>query len=446
MILAPSKLDNLVPAGNNTQTSSQSASSNDQKEDENNIDSIQSPSLNKPYYQTGLDRYISITKRKLSPQKQIEQQNKHKKVIAAPQTNTNNRFSPLAEIENGENTNNNNVKPSRLPPIYVRGVDNKSLVNLLRINIGGSNFHIVPLKRDSLEETKIQVNDEDNYRKVISLLENKKVTYYTYQLKTSKGLIVVLKGIEPDVDIKEVKDALLLAGFETKNIHNIKNKNKDPQPLFKIELTPESSKCAKNQSHPIYNLRYLLNRRITVEAPRKNTNIPQCSNCQEYGHTRTYSALRPVCVICGGLHATANCPSKTGGNLVKKCNNCEGPHTANYRGCRVYKELKNKLLNRPKPVPKNSQYITKKFPHTVFQPFADSSATGALTYAQAVQAGNQPQNDAVTQNASFEAALLNITNAITQIMTTTMSQLVKSMQAMFQEFIQTQQQMFAKFK
>ena len=75
------------------------------------------------------------------------------------------------------------------------------------------------------------------------------------------------------------------------SVHNIKNKEKIPQPLFRVEITFESSKLKRNEPHPIYNLRYLLHRRITVEEPRKRKDPPQCLNCQEFGHTKSYCKL-----------------------------------------------------------------------------------------------------------------------------------------------------------
>jgi len=123
------------------------------------------------------------------------------------------------------------------------------------------------------------------------------------------GLQVVLKGIEPDVTAKEVIDALKEKGFSAKNVSNIINRKKDPQPLFKVELEPDSRVLKKNEVHPIYNLQYLLHRRINVEEPHKRIGPVQCTNCQEYGHTRAYCSLRSVCVACGDFHNSANCPA-----------------------------------------------------------------------------------------------------------------------------------------
>jgi len=52
-------------------------------------------------------------------------------------------------------------------------------------------------------------------------------------------------------------------------VMNILNKNKEPQPMFKIELEPECQTLKKNEVHPIYKLQLLLHRRITVEEPHK---------------------------------------------------------------------------------------------------------------------------------------------------------------------------------
>jgi len=52
---------------------------------------------------------------------------------------------------------------------------------------------------------------------------------------------VVLKGIDPDVTPKEVIDALKENEFSAKNVSNIINRKKEAQPLFKVELEPNSS-------------------------------------------------------------------------------------------------------------------------------------------------------------------------------------------------------------
>ena len=74
----------------------------------------------------------------------------------------------------------------------------------------------------------------------------------------------------------------------------------------------------KSETHPIYSMKYLLHRRITVEEPHKRNGPVQCK-------------LRSVCVACGDLHSSSQCEAPKEG-LEKKCGNCGGilPTTANY--------------------------------------------------------------------------------------------------------------------
>jgi len=62
---------------------------------------------------------------------------------------------------------------------------------------------------------------------------------------------VVLKGVEPDVTAKEVIHAFKEKGFSVKNVSNIINRKKEPQPLFRVELEPDSRVLKKNEVHPI---------------------------------------------------------------------------------------------------------------------------------------------------------------------------------------------------
>lgn len=112
--------------------------------------------------------------------------------------------------------------------------------------------------------------------------------------------------------------------------------------MFKVELAAESSQVLKGKSHPIYDLKYVLHRKVTIEEPYKRAGPVQCTNCQEFGHTRTYCKLTQVCVGCGGNHLIAACPNDRKNATLKKCSNCGGNHTANYRGCIVYREVAKK--------------------------------------------------------------------------------------------------------
>lgn len=426
--------------------------SNEAKQKEENH--INSESGKSTAMQTGLDRYITITKkRKISPYKgksaKITKINESEhpttsrqdraNLIATENVQTSNRFSILDD-ENSDNQNNlGQPQPSTLsrpPPIFLREAISSSLVSSLSNLVGNNNFHVVSHTAGKIKETKIQIYTEKNYRIVTSYLDKEKKNYYTYQLKSSKGLSVVIKGIESSVDPNEIKHALSEKGFEAKLVTNILNKNRVAQPMFKIELIPTASKLKKNQTHPIYSIQYLLHRRVRVEEPHKRTGPIQCTNCQEFGHTKSYCTLRTVCVACGDFHQVAQC------NLDKshkedqekiKCGNCLANHTANYRGCPVYIALKKRLTQRKQNIRNPSSYSVQHYPneHTAYNPI-----TPGISYANALRSEpNQTVNNhTIPQN---NVGLDSTMNSFFQ----TMNVFMTTLQATLQDLSKTQNQM-----
>ena len=195
--------------------------------------------------------------------------------------------------------------------------------------------------------------------------------------------------------------------------------------MFRVELEPDCKKLKRNECHPIYNIRYLLHRRITIDEPFKRTGPIQCMNCQEYGHTKSYCTLRPVCVVCGELHSTINCPTDRTNTSLKKCSNCGGPHTANYRGCPVYIELKSRVSSARKELQNNRIGVKTIIPQPINTVPVDSN----ISYANALKGSSSSSN----QSTNLENMMSNLMNCMTQFMT--------SMQTMMQDFIKSQNRM-----
>ena len=367
-----------------------------------NIASLVSAASKTATIQTGMDRYIQI-KRKLSPQKirgnvtKINCTNTTHATVES--TNNSNRFAALADNEQLTEVGQGAPRNPKPPPIYIREKISNALVNKFVELIGNGNFHVIPLTKGNIHEIKLQAKTEKEFRTATNYLTETKKNFYTYQLKSSKGLQVILKGIEPDVTSAEITSALKEKGFHAARVSNIINKNKKPQPLFKVELEPDSKTLKKNEVHPIYKLQLLLHRRITVEEPHKRNGPVQCSNCQEYGHTKTYCTLRSVCVACGDSHGSDHCQVNKEDPSTKKCGNCGGNHTANYKGCPVYKELKSRMRRVP---PTRSQHMSNAiipsqttpdvfFAKTARSSFGPINTINGFSYASAVKSGiNKP--------------------------------------------------------
>ncbi|CAH2086980.1 unnamed protein product [Euphydryas editha] len=107
---------------------------------------------------------------------------------------------------------------------------------------------------------------------------------------------------------------------------------KKPLPMHFIEVE------SNNNNKDIYNIKSLLHCRVIFEPQRPKRDIPQCSNCQQYGYTRKYCFRKIKCIKCAGDDASSKCERKERSNSVK-CILCDGNHPANYKSCAVYKEL-----------------------------------------------------------------------------------------------------------
>lgn len=100
--------------------------------------------------------------------------------------------------------------------------------------------------------------------------------------------------------------------------------------MFFIDLEPNLN------NKIIYIIKQLLQCRIVFKAPKPKRDIPQCANCQWYGHTKKY-CHRNSSVKCEEC-TIANCSWKERSDRVKYIL-YNGNHPANYKECAVFKEL-----------------------------------------------------------------------------------------------------------
>ena len=113
----------------------------------------------------------------------------------------------------------------------------------------------------------------------------------------------------------------------------------------------------------IFEIKIILGIKVEIEAIKSSRLIPQCKRCQSYGHTQKYCRREPRCVKCTERHLTQQCEKPK--NSEAKCVLCEEKHPANYRGCKIAKQMpKIKAKNTKKVVlpqqPKRQGYEEDK--------------------------------------------------------------------------------------
>lgn len=261
-----------------------------------------------------------------------------------------NPFQPLQGIPSDDmETTQAAPRIARPPPIFVRDITNFGLMcSQLDARVGRNSYTCIPRHRD----TKIVPNCSDTYREIIKYLQETKAQHHTYQLKEERSLRVVIRNLHHTTPTEAITEELTELGFEVKNVTNVTStrgsidgRTQKPLPLFFVDLTPTS-----NMSE-IYKLQTLYHCRIRVEKPHPSRDVLQCHRCQEYGHSKTRCGYTPRCVKCGQAHASAECTKPRSTPAV--CALCHQSHPANYKGCEVYQNLKQRIKpSRGQPTPR----------------------------------------------------------------------------------------------
>jgi hypothetical protein len=263
---------------------------------------------------------------------------KRKRLITAqiathsPQTAISNRFDLLKEDTSHPETSDKSQTPiiPKPPPIFVHGVITyKDLIKSITEVVEEEQFYTKTLANNVI---KLSCSTPTTYRAIVKHFKEKNIYFHTYQMKEERAFRVVLKHLHYTTDTEDIKKELLDLGHVARNITNVRHsQTKAPLNLFFIDLEP-----APNNKE-IYNLRAIQNRIILVEPPRRNTNIPQCTRCQQYGHTQRYCNKPHACVKCSGKHETSAYTKPR--DTPAKCVLCGGSHPANYKGCQHYRTI-----------------------------------------------------------------------------------------------------------
>ena len=232
------------------------------------------------------------------------------------------------------------------------------------------------------DTVKINTQNPDTYRKLIRHFNSEKIIHHTYQMKQDRAYRVVIRNLHYSIPIDEIKEELQKKGHPVRNIFNIRHRvNKYPLSMFYVDLEP------KDNNKEIYNLQYLHNMKINVEPPNKKNTIIQCTRCQLYGHSKTYCTRPHKCVKCGGNHMTTVCQKSK--ETPPKCALCSGEHTANYKGCTIYKDIQNargKRTNGNQPIPVRHTNT----PHTIHPPNPQQHTHSNATYSQVLSNNHAP--------------------------------------------------------
>lgn len=200
---------------------------------------------------------------------------------------------------------------------------------------------------------KIVTKTLSDYNKVKKFLDSEKIEYFTFPTKAERTPKVVLKGLPPETDEQEIMNELVKQNYPVVNIRQLRkttyasNGDKQYTQLPIWILTLMVNKTLKD----FENLRSLWYFRVKMEEYQNKEGIPQCYNCQAYGHKAGWCTAQPKCMRCAQNHSTKDCA----GNQAALCTNCLGRHTANDKRCPKYPKQDKINTNRVTKTPGRSE-------------------------------------------------------------------------------------------
>lgn len=304
------------------------------------------------------------------------------------------------------------------PPIVVEGFTNyNQLYNIISKETLDFKTKVI-----NNETVKINVNTEEQYRKVINIIDKiEGIQWHSYENKQCRPIRVIANRLHHTCATENIVEELRRRKYKiTQAVNKLKWRTKQPLNMFTLTFSHDEN------INKIYEITDILGTKVEILPLKKSKLIPQCKRCQAYGHTQSYCYREPRCVKCAGKHTTADCQKPK--NVEPKCVHCGKNHPANYRGCEVAKELQKIKLQRMKPsnLPKqpnrNKQEInnrendSKNTQNNNKKP-QPSRSKDTITYSQAVtgtSAAAETQNTN-RQNITIEQTLHTILDKLNKL-------------------------------
>ena len=248
---------------------------------------------------------------------------------------TQNKFTPLTpHNENDNTTPTPTSNEDKQPPIFFKGVPTRDINRFIETKFKSKVCIKVGSEYNSIKPKTLQ-----DRQALLDELKNSEIEHYTYQLSAQKPRKVVAKYIPTDVTEEDIIEDLARQGIEIIKVARITNRHNEKTSI--VQITAD-----KTQLDRLYSITKIYNIFVKIETYRRKSGPTQCFNCQRVGHSSYTCGMQAKCVKCGQEHHTKDCTKTT--EQKPKCANCQGEHTANYRGCPTHKDAKKQTSTAQK--------------------------------------------------------------------------------------------------
>lgn len=223
------------------------------------------------------------------------------------------------------------TKASQLPPIIAVKKDFDGLKAFVLDIIQ----HLVLKDSDivvhySGKTARVSLRTQQQYKKMIKYLVERKINYFTYTSRDEKPFSYVVKNLSTDLPEMSVKLAFVALKF------NVIKLRKISKMVWFLQLK------SKGNTGNITKVKNILDHDVTIEKFKRRHTV-QCRNCQRLGHTAYNCCFDYRCVKCSGSHDPGMCsiPKRKeedkgklpNGESLLKCALCGEGHAANFKYC-----------------------------------------------------------------------------------------------------------------
>lgn len=281
-----------------------------------------------------------------------------KRAIKRKNTTLTDNRTKQTNIDNTRTQNNN--KPvgktniQKLPPLHIHNQNIKDTVQLVK----GAKIDNFEIRRVNNNKHSLITNSIEDYEQIKNIFKEVNTNYFTFTPKDHKPKTIILKGLNEDEEVNEIKKSIENFNIKVLNVSQLKTKRSiatnNKLPLYIIQCTSDTD------MRQLYNIKALNYQRITWENLKKKEGIMQCHKCQRFGHAAANCNLNYRCVKCSKQHKPGECQIK---DQVEKtdihCVNCKSNgHPASFKGCPIYQSALMRLRNKISDLQNHSR-VTK---------------------------------------------------------------------------------------
>lgn len=265
-----------------------------------------------------------------------------------------NKFSVLDDDDDGgssvtisEMDEDIQPKTPKIPPIKVLSKINNIKAFHEELTKIAKDVHF----RSYANTSNIITYNKVDHEAVKKFLEEKKVEFHTFSIKTELCRKLVLKGLDRSYSAEEVMSDLKIQSKNVKQVKQMTTRDrtynaetasgeKQPRPKIGVYMVYVSRDTILKEFTE--EIRYVLRHKITWEKPSANRQIAtQCTRCARWGHAGHNCGMHKRCLICSGPHTLAEhkaVQEKSQKPDAVKCPNCKGEHVGSYKKCESFQK------------------------------------------------------------------------------------------------------------